>query len=143
MSDNGKGEQGIRPCPMPGCGSECSVEKVSPPQDDSTYYYVVKCNNFCGYVCQLLDTEADAIAAHNELCKLVEKGRKHDEVIAAIKETLGAMYDKVHAERDEAVRLLRQHEYDMADFRRIQVSTSERRKILLARDDIKKIGGGE
>lgn len=113
---NGKDESTIKPCPMPGCGGDCSVEKASPPQDDSTYYYVVRCDNFCGYVCQLLDTEPAAIASHNELCERDEKGRW----------------------ADEAVWLLRRAKNCISIVHEVRIAIDR----FLARDDIKKIGGG-
>lgn len=61
-------QEDIRPCPVPRCGGTCSVTKAFPPQSDSVVYYVVRCDKFCGYCWQLLDTEGEAIASHNELC---------------------------------------------------------------------------
>lgn len=75
----------------------------------------------------------------------VEKGRIHEKCIKAIKETLGAMYDRVHDERDKLAELL-------TSMRLMSVGAGEDREAEIALykevDTYlisigKKIGGGE
>lgn len=63
------GEQEIHECPF--CGGECDTSSAF-----MVSHYVV-CQQ-CGYEGPDAATEQEAIAAHNELCALVDKGRKYD-----------------------------------------------------------------
>lgn len=85
-------EQKIEPCPMPGCGGECTTRGQ---EFGKWFEYQVVCNDVtgaCGYRSAWCfdDAEigsnertgdANAIAAHNELCRLVRVGKRTEKVI--------------------------------------------------------------
>lgn len=93
MNNNGDGkdERTIEPCPY--CGAEC-VTKFA-----DNIVSCTKATTTCPY-------RGKSIAAHNELCELVEKGREYPILLEHHNRRSG-MADEFRRERDEAVGLLR------------------------------------
>ena len=93
----------ISACPMMGCDA-CRCDLF--PFDKGGFprrYYVACC--WCEFRSPLKNTEPEAIAAHNALCDLIDKGRRY-ELVAAELQTVRYQRDKKAEHLDTAVRLL-------------------------------------
>ena len=64
----------IEKCPMPGCGGECKTSDNWSEELDLDPIWSTYCSK-CDFVCSGGRTEAEAIAAHNELATAAEVGR--------------------------------------------------------------------
>ena len=72
----------IRPCPF--CGSECEAADISVYRNGDALRIV--CCNQCHYHSAAHCCNYAAIADHNALCALVEKGRLADEAVELLRE---------------------------------------------------------
>ena len=109
MNDNGdrKDEQTIKACFMSDCHYDMLTVIPVHPVEVLTKRHCecsVRCIS-CGYRGAIYSDTLSAIAAHNELCDLVEKGRKCTGEIQHHQLRAG----KYLRQRDEAVGLLAEH----------------------------------
>lgn len=128
----------ILPCPMPGCDGRCwcEADDIDDKMQDRPPYWI-RCKE-CHYQYGR-GSMPHAIAAHNELCELVEKGRDVPTLISAMR-TERKRLNEALSQHDEAVRLLRDIQRWRNEGRPYNISLIRRTDTFLARIDK---GGGE